>query len=229
MVVGAKWCSLGSRVDFRPKEGEVAAWDFIDDEDHARALSMRANALSNGPRGRSPASWKAVVYLRFDEFDGKDRRWLSGSCKRSAQARESSSTCASIRWRNVFLGIVIGEFFDRAVDCGTFITRAGSRDVKNSWQLGSANFRGHVVVLVRWATGSARRDFLRGVADHGRATLVGRRPRGPSAVVLSFAGWGRKSRRALRAHRPARHVSCEKFAEPSCHGHSSRPGTGPRG
>ncbi|NUQ37094.1 MAG: peptidase S41, partial [Caldilineales bacterium] len=84
----------------------------------------------------------------------------------------------------ISLGITIGEFFDRAVDCGTFIKRSGSRAMKNSWQLGSARYRGPVAVLVDAGTGSAAEIFAAVLQDHGRATIVGRRTAG--AVLASW-------------------------------------------
>jgi carboxyl-terminal processing protease len=56
--------------------------------------------------------------------------------------------------------------------------------VKNSWQLGSAQYRGKVVVLIDGATGSAAEIFAAVLQDHGRATLVGRRTAG--AVLASW-------------------------------------------
>jgi len=73
------------------------------------------------------------------------------------------------------------------VDCGTFISRSGSRSIKNSWQLGSANYRGRVVVLVNGSTGSAAEIFSAVLQDHGRATLIGRRTAG--AVLASWYYW----------------------------------------
>ena len=82
------------------------------------------------------------------------------------------------------MGISVGEFFDRAVDCGTFVSRSGSRNVKNSWQIGSANYRGQVAILVDGATGSAAEIFSAVLQDHGRATVIGRRTAG--AVLASW-------------------------------------------
>ena len=50
--------------------------------------------------------------------------------------------------------------------------------MKNSWQIGSAEYRGPVVVLVDGATGSAAEIFAAVLQDHGRATGVGRRTAG---------------------------------------------------
>jgi carboxyl-terminal processing protease len=123
--------------------------------------------------------------LRFDEFDGPDRRWLSRELKKHRDAPGVGIDLRRNPGGETFsLGISIGEFFDRPVDCGTFISRAGSRRVKNSWQLGSAEYRGRVAILVDGATGSAAEIFAAVLQDHGRATVIGRRTAG--AVLASW-------------------------------------------
>ncbi len=176
---------LGERLDFRPKEGEEASWDFLDEHDQKVRLSPAARKLSIGPRQIARELDGGFVYLRFDEFDGRDRRWLG---RELAKHPSAPGVVIDLR-RNpggetFSLGITIGEFFDHAVDCGTFVTRGGSRSVKNSWQLGSANYRGKVVVLVDGATGSAAEIFSAVLQDHGRATIIGRRTAG--AVLASW-------------------------------------------
>ena len=84
----------------------------------------------------------------------------------------------------ISLGITIGEFFDRSVDCGTFVTRGGHRGGKSSWQIGSARYGGRVVVLVDGATGSAAEIFAAVLQEHGRAPIVGRKTAG--AVLASW-------------------------------------------
>jgi len=176
---------MGNRFDFRPKVGEEIAWDFLDEHDEKVHVTPAAKRLSIGPRQIARELGDGYVYLRFDEFDGPDRRWLSQKLKEHA---EGPGVVIDLR-RNpggetFSLGISIGEFFDHPVDCGTFISRSGARSVKNSWQLGSAEYRGKVVVLVDGATGSAAEIFAAVLQAHGRATLVGRRTAG--AVLASW-------------------------------------------
>jgi carboxyl-terminal processing protease len=126
-----------------------------------------------------------AVYLRFDAFDTADRRWLSDQLKAN---RAAPAVVIDLR-RNpgggtISLGITIGEFFDRSVDCGTFVTRGGYRGGKSSWQIGSARYGGRVVVLVDGATGSAAEIFAAVLQEHGRATIVGRKTAG--AVLASW-------------------------------------------
>jgi carboxyl-terminal processing protease len=176
---------LTERIDFRTREGEEASWEFLDEKDQKVRLAPAAKRLSIAPRQIARELDGGFVYLRFDEFDGPDRRWLSRELKKHAHA---PGVVIDLR-RNpggetLSLGITIGEFFDRPVDCGTFISRAGARRVKNSWQIGSAEYRGKVVVLVDTSTGSAAEIFAAVLQDHGRATIVGRRTAG--AVLASW-------------------------------------------
>ncbi|MBM3852796.1 MAG: hypothetical protein FJ399_06530 [Verrucomicrobia bacterium] len=185
IVVARNGVPLGERFDFRPKAGEAAVWEFLDEADHPVRLAPAAQPLSTAPRRVMRALEGGFVYLRFDEFNGQGRRWLSQQLKEHHQA---PGVVIDLRQNpggeTISLGIAIGEFFDHAVDCGTFIKRGGSRSLKNSWQLGSANYRGKVVVLVAGATGSAAEIFAAVLQDHGRATIVGRRTAG--AVLASW-------------------------------------------
>jgi carboxyl-terminal processing protease len=185
IVVARNGEPIGERANFRPKVGEEASWDFLDENDRQVRLSPAAKLLSIAPRQISRELKGGFVYLRFDEFDGPDRRWLSRELKKNARAPGVVIDLRRNPGGETFsLGISIGEFFDKAVDCGTFISRGGSRWVKNSWQIGSARYLGPVVVLVDSATGSAAEIFAAVLQDHGRATVVGRRTAG--AVLASW-------------------------------------------
>ena len=185
VVVARNGTAFGERSEARPKEGEVAQWEFLDDRDQPVALAIAAQSLSTKPRQEVRVLAGGVVYLRFDAFDPADRRWLSDQLKTN---RAASGVVIDLR-RNpgggtISLGITIGEFFDRAVDCGTFITRGGYRGGKSSWQIGSARYGGSVVVLVDGATGSAAEIFAAVLQEHGRAAIVGRKTAG--AVLASW-------------------------------------------
>ncbi len=176
---------LPERPDFRATVGEELQWEFIDERDQRVVLSTRAELLSLAPRQVARELEGGFVYLRFDEFDGRDRRWLSRELKAHGNA---AGVVVDLRWNGggdtFSLGTAIGEFFDTAVDCGTFITRSGRRHVKSSWQLGSAHYRGKVVVLVDAASASAAEIFTAVLQDYGRATVVGRKTAG--AVLASW-------------------------------------------
>lgn len=185
VVVARNGTAFDERSEARPKVGEVAQWEFLDDRDQPVALAIVAESLSTKPRQEVRVLAGGVVYLRFDAFDPADRRWLSDQLKTN---RAAPGVVIDLR-RNpgggtISLGITIGEFFDRAVDCGTFITRGGYRGGKSSWQIGSARYGGSVVVLVDGATGSAAEIFAAVLQEHGRATIVGRKTAG--AVLASW-------------------------------------------
>lgn len=185
LVVTRNGTPFGERSEARPKEGEVARWEFLDTADRPVALDIAAKSLSTKPRQESRVLPGGFVYLRFDAFDTADRRWLSDQLKTN---REAPGVVIDLR-RNpgggtISMGITIGEFFERSVDCGTFITRGGYRGGKSSWQIGSARYRGRVVVLVDGAMGSAAEIFAAVLQEHGRATIVGRKTAG--AVLASW-------------------------------------------
>ena len=185
VVVARNGTAFGERSEARPQVGEVAQWEFLDDRDQPVALAIVAESLSTKPRQEVRVLAGGVVYLRFDAFDPADRRWLSDQLKTN---RAAPGVVIDLR-RNpgggtISLGITIGEFFDRAVDCGTFITRGGYRGGKSSWQMGSARYGGSVVVLVDGATGSAAEIFAAVLQEHGRATIVGRKTAG--AVLATW-------------------------------------------
>jgi carboxyl-terminal processing protease len=185
IVVARDGVPLGERIDFRPKEGEAAVWEFLDEADRPVRLAPVARRLSTASRQVARVFDDGCVYLRFDQFDTRDRRWLSRELKERAGAPGVVVDLRQNPGGETFsLGISIGEFFDHAVDCGTFVSRGGSRSVKTSWQLGSARYRGRVAVLVDGGTGSAAEIFAAVLQDHGRATVVGRRTAG--AVLASW-------------------------------------------
>ena len=185
IVVARNGEPLGERIDFRPRAGEDASWDFLDENDRPVRVSPPAKQLSTAARQMVRELEGGFVYLRFDEFNRSNRRWLGQQLRTHAKAPGLVIDLRRNPGGETFsLGITIGEFFDRAVDVGTFISRNGARSAKNSWQLGSANYAGKVVILVGSASGSAAEIFAAVLQDHGRATVVGRRTAG--AVLASW-------------------------------------------
>lgn len=185
VVVARNGEAMGDLLSFRAKEGEEIAWDFLDENDQRQRLSVVAKRLSLAPRQVARELDGGFVYLRFDEFDGTDRRWLSRELTKHAAAPGVVIDLRQNPGGETFsLGITIGEFFERRVDCGTFISRDGAKSVKNSWQVGSARYKGRVVVLVDGGTGSAAEIFSAVLQEHGRAVVIGRRTAG--AVLASW-------------------------------------------
>ncbi|MFM9032474.1 MAG: hypothetical protein ACKOTF_17740, partial [Opitutaceae bacterium] len=145
IVVAREGRPLGANIDFRPTAGEAATWEFLDEHDRTVRVAPAAKELTTEPRREERLLPGGIPQLRFEEFDGPARRWLSERLKARAAApgvvidlrRNSGGETFS-------LGIVIGEFFRQAVECGVFVTRAGTRSVKASWQWGSARYGGRV-------------------------------------------------------------------------------------
>ena len=161
---------LGERLDFRYRVGEVARWEFCDDQDRQVKVEPVARLLSTAPGQEVRVLAGGVIYLRFDGFDAVDRRWLSQQLKDHAAAPAVMVDLRHNSGGDTFsLGTVIGEFFDRRVDCGTFITRDGNSGVKRSWQWGSAAYRGRVALLIDAETASAAEIFAAVMREQGRA------------------------------------------------------------
>jgi len=176
---------LGDHPDFHPKEGQAVAWEFLDQHNLHVKVTLKAKVLSTAGLQVDRVLDHGVVYLRFDEFDTVDRRWLGDQLRAHARA---PAVIIDLR-RNPggdtgSLGISIGEFFDHRVDCGTFVTRSGARTMKRSFELGSAHYRGRVVVLVDRNSASSAEIFAAVLKDQGRATIVGRKTAG--AVLASW-------------------------------------------
>ena len=184
IVVSRDGRPVGAQLDFRPQPGDAVGWEFRDLNERVVRVAPVAKVLSTGPRQIARVLEGGWVYLRFDEFDAPDRRWLARQLADHATAPGLIIDLRRNPGGETFsLGITVGEFFDHRVDCGPFIRRDGGRSVKNSWQLGSARYRGKVAVLVDRNTGSAAEIFAAVMQDHGRATVIGRRTAG--AVLAS--------------------------------------------
>lgn len=175
---------LGRNPDFRARLGETFEWEFLDGADRPVRLSLSAEAITTAPRREARVLPDGVVVLRFDAFDGPARRWLSA---RLREYREAPGLILDLRQNpggeTLSLGIIVGEFFPEAVDCGTFISRGGRRAAKSSWTWGSARHPGPVAILVGPGTGSAAEIFAAVLQEHGRARVVGTKT--PGAVLAS--------------------------------------------
>lgn len=184
LLVSRNGTPIGDRLDFRAAEGEVAQWRFLDEHDRPVTLPLVARTLTVGPRQLARELPGGYVCLRFDGFDGRDRRWLSAQLK---ARRDVRGVILDLRHNpggeTLSLGITIGEFFTRSVDCGDFVSRDGTSHPKSSWQAGSARYAGPVAILIDGATGSAAEIFAAVLSEHGRARLVGRKTAG--AVLAS--------------------------------------------
>lgn len=185
LVLSRNGQPLDTLRELRPREGEDVRWEFLDAQDQVIAATLKARPLSIAPLQVERELPGGYVYLRFDEFDRKDRRWLGRMLEKH---RSAPGVVIDLR-RNAgggtfSLGVTLGEFFDKTTDCGTFISRAGARKVKKSWQLGSARYRGKVAVLIDTGSASAAEIFAAVLQEHGRATLVGRKTAG--AVLASW-------------------------------------------
>lgn len=185
IVVAREGRPLGEEIDFRPTSGQAAVWEFLDERDRMVRVAPPASELTTAPRREERVLAGGIPWLRFDEFDGPARRWLSERLKeRSGAPAVVIDLRRNSGGETLSLGIAIGEFFRQPVDCGVFVNRAGAASVKSSWQWGSARYGGRVVVLVDRATASAAEIFAAVLQDHGRATIIGRPTAG--AVLASW-------------------------------------------
>lgn len=172
-------------MDLRVSDGEAVVCDFLDEADRPVRVSLVRRVVSIAPRRIARELEDGYVYLRFDAFDWNGMRWLSSELKKHAAA---PGVVIDLRWNpggRVFaVSFGVGEFFDRAVPMGTDIDRKGTRDTENSWQLGSARYRGKVAVLVDRPTASCGEVFSAVLQEHERAVIVGRPTAG--AVLASW-------------------------------------------
>jgi len=167
---------LRERADFHPRDGETAQWDFLDPADRPVSLSLAAKMLTIAPLQESRVLDGGVVYLRFDGFAFATRRWLHSQLKAH---QDAPGLVIDLRLNpgggTFWLREMIGEFFDRKVEVGTFIRRDGAGDEAGSWQLGSVHYRGRVAVLVSGASASAAEIFSAVLQERHRAVIVGRK------------------------------------------------------
>jgi len=185
IAVARNGAALGDRPDFQPRAGETARWEFLDTDDRPVALALTAEPLPLVPPPQARLLPGGFVQLRFDAFATPDRRWLGAQLKAH---RDAPGVVIDLR-RNpggdtFSLGISVGEFFDRAVDCGRFVTRGGMASTKRSFGLGSARYAGRVALLVDGATASAAEIFAAVLQAHHRAVVIGRPTAG--AVLASW-------------------------------------------
>ncbi len=165
-------------------EDQVVRCVFRDRENHEREFPLVARRLSTGPALATHVFETGIVVLRFDKFDSGSARWLRAELKEHAGApgvvidlRQNPGGDAAA------LGRMIGEFFPRRVNMGTFVTRRGIDDRLYSWRwLGSAQYRGPVAVLVSAASASSAEIFAAVMQFHERARILGEKTGG---VVLA--------------------------------------------
>ena len=175
---------LRDRVDFHPATDEVAQWEFLDQADRPVTLSLVARLISTAPRQESHVLEGGVVYLRLDGFAYATRRWLH---RELIAHREAPALVIDLRSNpgggTFWLREMIGEFFDKKVEVGTFTRREHAGDEAGSWQLGSMRYRGRVVILTGGGTASAAEIFSAVLQEQHRAVIIGRKTMG--AVLAS--------------------------------------------
>ncbi len=167
-----------------PKAGEPTAYEFLDERDQPRALTLIARDLSTADHTEARVLADGVVYLRFDGFDTKSRRWLSEQLKAHRAAR---AVVVDLRHNHgglfFSLEFTLGEFFTRSMSLGTFVRRSGAQSEKDTFQWLSARYAGRVALLVDQQSASCAEIFAHAMHHHGRAVIVGRKTAG--AVVVS--------------------------------------------
>jgi carboxyl-terminal processing protease len=175
---------LGETATFSTEAGEVVAYDFLDQHNQPRPLTLTARVVSTADRREARVLEDGVVYLRFDGFDRASLHWLSDQLKAH---RNASGAIVDLRYNHggafYSLEFMLGEFFPHAVSVGTFVRRSGTESDKDSWQLFPARFAGKIVVLTDRSTASCAEIFSHVLRYHSRATIVGRPTAG--AVVVS--------------------------------------------
>lgn len=181
---GKPW---GAAENIVVKEGDGIVYDFLDEHDQRRTLTLVPKLLSTADRLEARELANGSVYLRFDGFNLRSLRWLNQQLKIH---RAAPAAIIDLRHNHggtfYFLRLAVGEFFPDPVEVGTFIRRSGSERERDSLQLFSARYPGKVILLTDRATGSCAEILAHALRYHGRAEIVGRPTAGAVVVSLYF-------------------------------------------
>ena len=158
--------------------GEVVHWEFLDAGGRQIALTLTAGPVSTA-REEARTLTGGVLYLRFDDFDWAKMRWLSRQLK---EHRAAPAVVIDLRHNPggavLALDFIVGEFFDRNFTYAVKVDRFGHRRNLQVLTLGSAHYRGRVVVLVDHLSASAAEIFAATIQGKHRGTVIGRKTSG---------------------------------------------------
>ena len=162
-----------------PQEGQIDTWDFLDEKDQPRRLSIPMQTLSTRPVHHVRVLPSGIVVVRFDEFDSSEQRWLDAQI----EAHQAAPALVLDLRRNRggeldSLVAAIGLFFDDPSACGRLVTRRGGRIERSTRPCKTAHYRGPMAVLVDRTTASAAEILAAVLQEQKRATIVGRKTRG---------------------------------------------------
>jgi carboxyl-terminal processing protease len=179
--------ALDQQISGDIKPGQVFNYQFIDGHDQPRTMTLTARdvAIPNRLDVRELAG--GVIYLRFDGFDAKSRRWLSDQLKEHRAAPAVIVDLRHNRGGTFFsLEFMLGEFFPERVSLGTFVRRSGTESEKDAMQWLPARYAGRVALLVDGQTASCGEIFAHALHFHHRAVLIGRKTAGAVVVALYY-------------------------------------------
>jgi carboxyl-terminal processing protease len=189
---GVKFPDL-KHADFHTIAGEPVTFDFIDENDHPRSLSIipvrrikdkfeEAHELNNG-----------ILYVRMAEFESQSVKFLYKKLQEYSTAKGLILDLRSNPGGRISqCKKAIGHFFTGNVEMGNFITRRGSEIDKESKDFFTLNYDKPMVILVSSRSGSAAEIFSHVLQFHHRARVIGQKTAGAvlAAVKLSLPDGG---------------------------------------
>ncbi len=164
--------------------GETVTFDFLDENEHPCSLSMipvkrdkiqfvEAHELNNG-----------LLYVRITEFNRQSVKFLHKKLQEYGATRGLILDLRSNRGGSLHsCKVAVGHFFPDNVSMGTFITRSGKENDKDSMEFLTLNYDKPMVILVNSESGSAAEILSHILQFHHRAAVVGQKTAGAVLVA----------------------------------------------
>jgi carboxyl-terminal processing protease len=169
---------------FDPVEGSIARFGFLDARDQPVTIDMQERMIAVEPESRMLGG--DALYLGFHLFDFTDLDWLYRQVRAN---RQKPAMVIDLRGnpggKLSVSGAALGIFFEKAIDYGEVVTRAGRDSDIRTFHFLSPRYRGRLAVLVDEGTASAAEIFAAVMQEEHRAVIVGR-PTAGSVLVSDF-------------------------------------------
>ena len=167
--------------------GQTVTCTFRDLAGDLHELPLTARPLKP-PANEARRLVDDLIYLRFDEFNLANHRWLMA---RLQEHRNASGAVIDLRFNRggnpIALNLMLGRLFaDSRVPVGTFITRKGREKDNRSLRLWGERFDLPLAVLISERSSSAAEIFAHAMQVNHRATLIGQPTMGSVLAALNY-------------------------------------------